>query len=82
MSLCATKAAEPSTSVALNAPPVDSAASVSVRLAVAVPVITAASLVPAIVTLTDVVVPSAAVTVKLSDTDWPTLRLSKALLAV
>ena len=64
--LRATNAAEPSTSEALSAPPVDSAASVSVRLAVAVPVITAASLVPVIVTVTTCSVPSAVATVKLS----------------
>ena len=43
---------------------------------------TAASFVPLIVTCTVLVVPSAEATVKLSETDWPTFRLSKALLAV
>jgi len=42
----------------------------------------AASFVPLIVTCTLVVVPSAAATVKVSETDWPTFRLSNALLAV
>ena len=43
---------------------------------------TAASFVPLIVTCTVLVVPSEEATVKLSDTDWPTLRLSNALFAV
>ena len=43
---------------------------------------TAASFVPLIVTCTVLVVPSAEATVKVSDTDCPTFRLSKALLAV
>ena len=43
---------------------------------------TAASLVPLMVTCTVLVVPSAEATVKLSDTDWPTFRLSNALFAV
>ena len=43
---------------------------------------TAASLVPLIVTCTALVVPSAEATVKLSETDWPTFKLSNALLAV
>ncbi len=42
---------------------------------------TAASLVPLIVTCTLLVVPSAEATVKVSDTDWPTFRLSNALFA-
>src|SRR5258708_2068218 len=43
---------------------------------------TAALFEPLIVTCTVLVVPSADATVKLSDTDWPTLRLAKVLLAV
>ena len=43
---------------------------------------TAASLVPLMVTWTVELVPSAVATVKVSDTDWPTFRLSNALLAV
>ena len=43
---------------------------------------TAASFVPLIVTWTVLVVPSADATVKVSDTDWPTFRLSNTLLAV
>ena len=72
-------AAEPSTSLALNAPPVDCTALVSVRLAAATPVISAASLVPVSVTVTTCVVPSAVATVKLSVTTWPAARLSSAV---
>src|SRR5258708_8993377 len=61
--------------------PVVRGALVSVRVA-AVLESTAASLVPLIVTCTVLVVPSAEATVKVSDTDCPTLRLSNALLAV
>ena len=64
--LCTTKAFELSTSVASRLPPVDCAAFVSVRAAVAEPVITAASLVPCMVTVISCVVPSAVATVMLS----------------
>ena len=43
---------------------------------------TTASSAPVMVTCTVVVVPSVEATVKLSDTDWPALRLPNALLAV
>ena len=43
---------------------------------------TAASLVPLMVTCTMLVVPSAEATVNVSDTDWPTFRLSNAEFAV
>ena len=64
--VCATKAAELSTSVADKVPVVVRTASVSVRLAVLVPLMTAASFVPAIVTVITCCVPSAVATVILS----------------
>ena len=72
--VCATKAAELSTSVALKVPPVDWIALVSVKLAVAVPVMTAASLAPLMVTVTTFAVPSTEVTVKVSLKVPPVLR--------
>jgi hypothetical protein len=78
--LCATKVCALSTSLMLSVPPVLSAASVSVRFSVALDT-TAASLLPVMLILTVVVVPSALVTVKLSLTVSPVLRLSLALLA-
>ena len=62
-----------STSVTVNVPDVVSGALVSARTTVADETI-AASLLPLIVTCTVLVVPSAEATVKVSDTDWPTLR--------
>src|SRR6267378_2795204 len=79
--VCATKVCALSTSETVSVPPVLNAALVSESATVAA-LSTAASLVPLIVTCTLVVVPSADATVKLSDTDWPTLRLLNALLAV
>ena len=64
-----------STSVMVSVPPVDNGALVSLSTALA-ELSTAASLVPLIATCTVVVVPSAADTVNVSETDWPTLRLS------
>ena len=72
--LCATNVCGLSTSEMVSVPPVDSGALVSLSTALA-ELSTAASLVPLIVTCTVVVVPSAADTVKVSDTDWPTFRL-------
>src|SRR5207249_2545431 len=63
-----------------QSPPVISGASISVN-ATAVAESTAASLLPLIVTCTVLVVPSAEATVKVSATDCPTFRLSKALFA-
>ena len=77
----ATKVAALSTSVMVSVPPVVSAALVSSSATVALDS-TAASLVPLMVTFTEVFVPSAAETVKVSDTELPTFRLLKALLAV
>src|SRR3977135_1377596 len=77
---CATKACALSTSETVSVPPVVSGALVSARTTVA-ELTTAASLVPLIVTCTALVVPSAEATLKVSDTDWPTFRLSNALLA-
>ena len=79
--VCGTKVCALSTSVTVNVPPVVSGALVSARATVADETI-AASLVPLIVTCTLVVVPSAEATVNVSDTDWPTFRLSNALFAV
>jgi len=78
---CATKVAGLSTSVMVNVPPVVSGALVSSKATTALERI-AASLVPLIVTCTLVVVPSALATVKVSETDWPTFRLSKTEFAV
>src|SRR5260221_5307986 len=79
--VCGTNVCALSTSLTVSVPPVVRAALVSARATVA-ELRTAASLVPLIVTCTVLVVPSAAATVNVSDTDWPTLRLSNALLAV
>ncbi len=79
--VCATKVWGLSTSVTVKVPPVTSGALISVS-ATAVAESTAASLLPLIVTCTVLVVPSAEATAKMSDTDWPTLRLSNALFAV
>ncbi len=79
--VCGTNVCALSTSLTVSVPPVVSGALVSARTTVA-ELTTAASLVPLMVTCTLLVVPSAEATVKLSDTDWPTFRLSKALLAV
>src|SRR5437899_13102837 len=79
--VCGTNVCALSTSETVSVPPVVSGALVSDRATVA-DESTAASLVPLIVTWTVVVVPSAEATVNVSDTDWPTLRLSNALLAV
>ena len=65
----------------VSVPPVESAALVSSRATVALERM-AASLVPLMVTCTLVSVPSAAATEKVSETEAPTFRLSKALLAV
>src|SRR5258708_6051122 len=78
--VCGTNVCALSTSDMVSVPPVVSGALVSDRATVA-ELSTAASLVPLIVTFTVVVVPSAEATVKVSDTDWPTLRLSNAPLA-
>src|SRR5258706_16330626 len=78
--VCATKVAALSTSVIVSVPPVLSAALVSDSVTAALEM-TAALFEPLIVTCTVLVVPSADATVKLSDTDWPTLRLTKLLLA-
>ena len=79
--VCGTNVCALSTSTTLSVPPVVSGAFVSARTTVA-ELTTAASLVPLMVTCTVLVVPSAEATVNVSDTDWPTLRLSKALFAV
>ena len=79
--VCGTKVCALSTSETVSVPPVVSDALVSASATVA-ELSTAASFVPLIVTWTVEVVPSAEATVKVSDTDWPTFRLSKALLAV
>ncbi len=79
--VCGAKVCGLSTSDTVSVPPVLSGALVSARATVA-ELSTAASLVPLIVTCTVPVVPSAEATVNVSDTDWPTLRLSNALLAV
>ena len=79
--VCTTKVAGLSTSLMVNVPPVVSGALVSAKATVAELRI-AASLVPLIVTCTVVVVPSALATVNVSETDWPTFRLSNALFAV
>src|SRR5258708_2731780 len=79
--VCGTHVCALSTSDSASVPPVVSGALVSDSVTVA-DESTAASLVPLIVTCTVVVVPSAEATVNVSDTDWPTLRLSNALLAV
>ena len=78
--VCATNVCALSASVTVSVPPVVSGALVSESATVA-ELNTAASFVPLMVTCTVLVVPSAEATVKLSDTDWPTLRLSNALLA-
>src|SRR4051795_12244160 len=75
--VCATKDAGLSTSDAVRVPPVLSGALVSVSVTAALE-ITAASLVPLIVTCTVPVVPSRLATVKVSDTDCPALRLAEA----
>ena len=79
--VCAIYEAGLSTSVTVSVPPVVCGALVSVRVTAALET-TAASLVPWIVTCTVLVVPSTEATVKVSETDWPTFRLSNALLAV
>ena len=79
--VCATKICGLSTSETVSIPPVVSGTSVSASVTVA-ELTTAASFVPLMVTCTVLVVPSAAATVNVSDTDWPALRLSNALLAV
>jgi hypothetical protein len=58
--------AVPSTSVEVSVPPVVSMASVSVRLIVLVPLMTAASLVPAMLTVITVGVLSLAIAVNVS----------------
>src|SRR5260221_14784242 len=78
--VCGTRAGALSTSLTVSVPPVVSAALVSVNVVAALES-TAASLVPLMVTCTVLVVPSAEATVKLSDTDWPTFRLSQELVA-
>ena len=77
----ARKPAALSTSVAVSVPVICTGALVSAALPLATPVITAPSLVPLIVTLTVVAVPSADLTVKVSEADWPTLRPLNASLA-
>ncbi len=79
--VCGTNVCALSTSLTVSVPPVASGALVSARATVA-ELKTAASLVPLIVTWTVLVVPSAEATVKVSATDWPTFRLSKAEFAV
>ena len=79
--ICGMKVCGLSTSETVNVPPVVSGALVSLSVT-AVLESTAASLVPLIVTCTVLVVPSAEATVKVSDTDCPTFRLSNALFAV
>src|SRR5260221_3745649 len=79
--VCATKLAALPGSVIVSVPPVLSAALVSDSVTAALEM-TAALFEPLIVTCTVLVVPSADATVKLSDTDWPTLRLAKVLVAV
>ncbi len=78
--VCGTKVCRSSTSETVSMPPVVSGALLSATDTVA-ELTTAASLVPLMVTCTVLVVPSAEATVNVSETDWPTLRLSKALLA-
>ena len=78
---CATKLVGLSKSVDVSVPPVTSAASISSNATTAELRI-AASFVPLIVTCTEVLVPSAEATVKVSDTDWPTFRPSNADFAV
>ena len=63
---CATKVVALSTSVMVNAPLVLRTASVSVNAPVVTPPITAASLVPVMLTVTDWLVPSALTAVKVS----------------
>ena len=75
--VCGTNVCALSTSEMVSVPPVVSGASVSASVTVAEES-TAASLVPLTVTCTVLVVPSAAATMNVSDTDWPTLRLSSA----
>ncbi|MDT4854005.1 hypothetical protein FQZ97_882910 [compost metagenome] len=77
----ATKVAGLSTSLMLSVPPVVSGALVSVR-ATAVLLNTAASLLPLMVTVTLVVVPSALVTTKVSVRESPAFSSLKAELAV
>ncbi len=77
---CGRKVCGLSTSLTLRLPEVVNAELVSASDTLA-ELRTAASFVPLIVTCTVLVVPSAEATVKVSETDWPTLRLSKALLA-
>ena len=79
--VCGTKLCALSTSATVSVPPVESGALVSASATLADDR-TAASFVPLIDTCTVVVVPSTAETVNVSDTDWPTLRLSNALLAL
>ena len=78
---CATKLAGLSTSVIVSVPTVESAALVSTKATTAELKI-AVWFVPLIVTCTEVQVPSAEATQKVSDTDWPTFRPSNALFAV
>src|SRR5258706_812069 len=78
--VCGTKVWALSTSETVSVPPVLSTALVSDSATVADDT-TAASFVPLMVTCTVLVVPSADATVNESDTDWPTVRLSNALLA-
>ena len=65
----------------VNVPPVKSAALASTNAIVAA-LNTAASFVPLIVTFTEILVPSAEATLKVSDTAWTTFRPSKALFPV
>ena len=79
--LCGTNAWTSSGSETVSAPPAVRAAFVSLSTTLA-ELTTAASLVPVIVTCTVLVVPSDEATANVSDTDWPTFRLSYALFAV
>ena len=80
-SVWATNVSSLSTSLIVRVPPVVSAAFVSFSATIALDS-TAVSLVPLIVTLTVVVVPSVAATVKVSSTESPTFRVSNASFAV
>src|SRR3989441_155225 len=79
--VCGAKVWGLSTSAIASVPPVLKGALVSPSVTAALES-TAASFVPLIVTCTVLVVPSTEATVKVSETDWPTFRLSNALLAV
>ena len=70
----------PSTSVAVNVPVAVCTALLSVKALVLVPVITAASLAPLIVTVTTCVVPSAVFTVNVSVSVCPTFNACTVVL--